>query len=166
MGAGVPRHPERINLPAMSVSPEKYQRGRVTWRKDHAKDLWSVRVSPEKRIEFEPGQYVTLGLEDQRTGKLIERAYSVCSAPSEEEIEFFFELVPHGQLTPKLYELKPGAEVWLRRRAKGAFTLDGKSGRRNHFMVATVTGVAPAVSMVRALRRQKPDLRLYVVQAG
>jgi ferredoxin/flavodoxin---NADP+ reductase len=150
----------------MAVSPEKYQRGRVTWRKDHSSDLWSVGVAPEKRIEFEPGQYVTLGLEDQGTGKMIERAYSVCSAPYEEEIEFFFELVPHGQLTPKLYELRPGAELWMRHRAKGAFTVDRKSGRRNHFVVTTVTGVAPAVSMVRALRRQKPDLRLFVVQAG
>jgi ferredoxin/flavodoxin---NADP+ reductase len=150
----------------MAVSPDKYQRGRVTWRKDYASDLWSVRVAPQKRIEFEPGQYVTLGLEDAGTGKLIERAYSVCSAPHEEELEFFFELVPHGQLTPMLYQLKPGAEIFLRHRAKGAFTLDGKGGRRNHFMVTTVTGVAPAVSMVRSLRRQKPDLRLFLIQAA
>ena len=134
----------------MAVSPEKYQRGRVTWRKDYASDLWSVRVAPEERIEFQPGQYVTLGLEDHGAGKMLERAYSVCSAPHEEELEFFFELVPHGLLTPRLYELKPGADVWMRHRAKGTFTLDGKSGRRNHFMVTTVTGVAPAVSMVRA----------------
>jgi len=128
----------------MVVSAEKYQRGRITWRQDHSKDLWSVRIAPEKRIEFEPGQYVTVGLEDQSTGKMIERAYSVCSAPHEEEIEFFFERVPHGQLTPKLYELKPGEDVWMRDRAKGA----------------------PAVSMVRSLRREKPDLHLYVVQGG
>jgi len=150
----------------MAVSPEKYQRGRISWRKDHSSDLWSVRVIPAKRIEFEPGQYVTLGLEDAGTGKPIERAYSVCSAPHEDELEFFFELVRHGQLTPKLYELKPGAEIFLRHRAKGAFTLDAKGGRRNHFMVTTVTGVAPAVSMVRSLRRQKPDLRLFLIQAG
>jgi ferredoxin/flavodoxin---NADP+ reductase len=150
----------------MAVSPEKYQRGRVTWRKDYARDLWSVRVAPDKRIEFQPGQYVTLGLEDDGAGKMIERDYSICSAPHEEELEFFFELVPHGRLTPKLYELKPGAGVWMRHRAKGTFTLDGNSGRRNHFMVTTVTGVAPAVSMVRALSRQKPDLRLFIVQAG
>ena len=150
----------------MVVSAEKYQRGRITWRQDHSKDLWSVRIAPEKRIEFEPGQYVTVGLEDQSTGKMIERAYSVCSAPHEEEIEFFFERVPHGQLTPKLYELKPGEDVWMRHRAKGAFTIDRKSGRRNHFVVTTVTGVAPAVSMVRSLRREKPDLHFYVVQGG
>src|SRR2546430_733149 len=145
-----------------------YERSRSSAmaRQGSATPALSVRIAPEKRIEFEPGQYVTVGLEDQSTGKMIERAYSVCSAPHEEEIEFFFERVPHGQLTPKLYELKPGEDVWMRHRAKGAFTLDRKSGRRNHFVVTTVTGVAPAVSMVRSLRREKPDLHLYVVQGG
>jgi ferredoxin--NADP+ reductase len=162
--AGWQQHSATANLRRMAVSREKYQRGRITWRKDHSKDLWSVRVAPSSRIEFEPGQYVTLGVEDGASGKIIERAYSVCSSPHEEELEFFFELVPHGQLTPRLYELNPGAELWLRHRAKGAFTLDRKS--RNHFLVATVTGIAPAVSMVRSLRREKPDLRLVIIQAG
>ena len=148
----------------MPPSPDKYLRGRVVWRKDHAPDLWSVRVAPERPIGFQPGQYVTLGLEDVRSGKMIERAYSLCSAPAEPELEFFFELVPQGQLTPRLYELKEGAEVWLRHRAKGAFMMEPK--RRNHFLVATVTGVAPAVSWVRALRGQRPDLRLVIVQAA
>jgi len=150
----------------MAASAEKYQRGKVVSRKDYAKDLWTIRVAPEKRIEFEPGQYVTLGLVDGGSGKMIERAYSVCSAPAEEELEFFFELVPHGQLTPRLYQLEPGDEIWLRHRAKGAFTLDRMSGHANHFLVSTVTGVAPAVSMVRALRGTKPDLRLVILQSA
>ena len=148
----------------MPPSPEKYQRGRVVWRKDHAPDLWSVRVAPEKRIEFQPGQYVTLAVEDEQSGKMIERAYSLCSAPSEPELEFFFELVPQGQLTPRLHLLQEGAEVFIRHRAKGAFLLDPK--RRNHFLVATVTGVAPGVSWVRALKGNSPDLRLVIVQAA
>ncbi|HWE22660.1 MAG TPA: ferredoxin--NADP reductase [Myxococcales bacterium] len=150
----------------MAVSAEKYQRGRVVFRKDYAKDLWTIRVAPEKPIEFEPGQYVTIGLIDGATGKMIERAYSVCSAPAEPELEFFLELVPHGQLTPRLHQLERGDELWLRHRAKGAFTLDRRSGRPNHFFVSTVTGIAPAVSMVRALRGSKPDLRLVVVQSA
>jgi ferredoxin/flavodoxin---NADP+ reductase len=150
----------------MAVNAEKYQRGKVAFRKDYAKDLWTIRVAPEKRIEFEPGQYVTLGLPDAATGKMIERAYSVCSAPAEAELEFFFELVPHGQLTPRLYELKTGDELWLRHRAKGSFTLDRKSGRPNHFLASTVTGVAPAVSMVRAMRGTKPELRFVIVQSA
>jgi ferredoxin/flavodoxin---NADP+ reductase len=150
----------------MAVSADKYQRGKVVSRKDYAKDLWTIRVAPEKRIDFVPGQYVTMGVADGSSGKMIERAYSVCSAPAEDELEFFLELVPHGQLTPRLYELKPGDELWLRHRAKGAFTLDTRSGRRNHFLVSTVTGVAPAVSMVRALRGRNPDLRFVIVQSA
>jgi ferredoxin/flavodoxin---NADP+ reductase len=148
------------------ASPEKYQRGRIVWRKDFAPDLWSIRVAPDKRVEFEPGQYATLGVEDSATGKMIERAYSICSSPREEELEFFFELVPQGALTPRLYALNQGDQVWLRHRAKGAFTLKVEDGRRNHFLLATVTGVAPMVSMARYLHGQKPDLNMLVVQAG
>src|SRR5207253_3694684 len=154
----------RATLAAMPPSPEKFQRGRVVWRKDHAPDLWSVRIAPETRIEFQPGQYVTLGVEDAQTGRMIERAYSLCSAPSEAELEFFFELVPQGRLTPRLHEMKEGAEVWIRHRAKGAFTLVRE--RRNHFLAATVTGIAPGVSWVRALRGKRPDLRLVIVQSA
>jgi len=42
----------------------------------------------------------------------------------------------------------------MRKSAKGLFTLDQKSGRTNHFLVSTVTGVAPFVSYVRTLYRQ------------
>ena len=58
----------------MAVNAEKYQRGKVVFRKDYAKDLWTIRVAPEKRIDFEPGQYVTVGLPDSASGKMIERA--------------------------------------------------------------------------------------------
>src|ERR1019366_2248803 len=34
------------------------------------------------------------------------------------------------------------------------FTLDVKSGHRKHFMVSTVTGIAPFVSIVRTLARE------------
>src|SRR5919204_389112 len=75
----------RSNVGSVAISAEKYQRGRVVVRKDYAKDLWSIRVAPEKHIDFEAGQYVTLGLPDGQSGKMIERAYSVCSAPAELE---------------------------------------------------------------------------------
>jgi hypothetical protein len=36
------------------------------------------------------------------------RAYSIVSSPYEQEVEFFFELVPQGELTPLLYRLNQG----------------------------------------------------------
>jgi ferredoxin/flavodoxin---NADP+ reductase len=130
---------------------DKFYRAKILERKDFASDLWMIRVDPGGAFSFKPGQYATLGV--QTPEKRIERAYSIVSSPLEKEIEFFFELVPQGELTPKLYELKAGDQVLMRKAAKGLFTLDQKSGRTNHFLVSTVTGIAPFVSYVRTLYR-------------
>ncbi|HOK47125.1 MAG TPA: FAD-binding oxidoreductase [Bryobacteraceae bacterium] len=120
----------------------------ITSRRDVTPELWIVRVRPEEPIQFVPGQYVTIGLPGE--GRLIERPYSVVSSPREPELEFFVELVPGGHLTPHLYNVPVGASgLTIRRAAKGRFLFDDRSGRTCHFMVATVTGVAPFVSMMR-----------------
>src|SRR5205814_8572980 len=120
----------------MTPTEDKFYRATVIERTDFAPDLWSIRVQPETRFVFAPGQYATLGV--QTEAKRIERAYSIVSSPLEPKIEFFFELVPQGELTPKLYALKPGDEVLMRKSAKALFTLDQKSGRTNHVLVCTV----------------------------
>ena len=153
----------------MAVPAEKHQQAKITERKDYAGDLWSIRIQPGERLAFKPGQYATLGvLEGEH---VVERAYSICSSPLEDEIEFFFELVPQGELTPRLYQLQVGDTLMIRRQAKGLFLLDGKSGHTQHFLVSTVTGVAPFVSMVRTLVRESrnghlSDLRVVVLQAA
>src|SRR5215471_15590395 len=134
---------------AMATADDKHYRARITKRVDLAPELWMIRIDPGAEFEFTPGQYATLGVqgEDKRS----ERPYSIVSSPYEKEIEFFFELVPQGELTPKIYSLKTGDEVLMRKSSKGRFILDRVSGRRNHLLVCTVTGVAPYVSFVRTL---------------
>lgn len=117
---------------------------------DFAPDLWMIRIDPGAQFAFAPGQYATLGVE--KDARRLERPYSIVSSPYEPEIEFFFELVPHGQTTPPLYDLQPGDEVLMRKVPKGRFTLDtSQPARKNHLMFSTVTGVAPFVSYVRTL---------------
>jgi ferredoxin--NADP+ reductase len=124
----------------------------ITARRDLTADLWTFRVRPAEPLRFIPGQYVALGL--PAAGRMLERPYSICSAPHEPELEFFLELVPDGVLTPLLYALRPGAPIYLRRAAKGRFVFDRESRNPNHLMIASVTGVAPYVSIVRDLARQ------------
>jgi ferredoxin--NADP+ reductase len=147
----------------------KYMRGHVTARSEISPELWIVRVRPAEVLAFLPGQYVTVGLSGG--ARMVERPYSVASSPNEPELEFFLELVPGGELTPQLYQVPVGGEVYLRRTAKGRFLYDSKSNHPNHFMVATTTGVTPFVSMVReaVARAQKgePVLnRIVVLQAA
>jgi ferredoxin--NADP+ reductase len=135
----------------MTLSPDKFYEARVVDRRDFAADLWMIRLAPGGPFSFVAGQYATLGLEN--LGKRVERAYSIVSSPLEEELEFFIELVPQGGLTPLLYQARTGDTVRMRKAMKGRFTLDLKSGRRRHLLLATVTGVAPFVSYVRTLSR-------------
>ncbi len=147
----------------------KHVKATVTWRKDLTEELWLWRIRPEERVPFQPGQYITLGLPGSE--KLIERPYSVVSSPLEPELEFFLELVSHGELTPMLHKLRVGHEVSVRRIAKGRFLFDAASGHPNHFLVATVTGVAPYISMVRnfaarADAGEKIPYRLALLQSA
>jgi ferredoxin--NADP+ reductase len=135
----------------MAVATEKFHRARITERKDFSADLWMIRVDPGAEFKFTAGQYATLGVETPE--RLIERPYSIVSSPFEPQLEFFFELVPHGGLTPLLHPLTVGSEVIMRKAAKGRFTLDRASGHTLHLLMATVTGVAPFVSYVRTLFR-------------
>jgi ferredoxin--NADP+ reductase len=141
----------------------------IVARQDVAPDLWTIRVRPSEALMFQAGQYATLGiLEGQQ---MIERPYSIVSSPDEREIEFFFELVREGGLTPILHKMRVGETLWVRRQTAGRFTFDAQSGRKQHFFLATVTGIAPFVSMVRARALEarggrQPKYRLVVLHGA
>jgi len=135
----------------MASSPDKHYQARILDRRDLSPDLWIMRIGLGGPFEFRAGQYATLGVE--QNGKRIERAYSIVSSPYENALEFFVELVPHGDLTPDLFRLNKGDTLLCRKIAKGRFTLDLRSGRTRHLLVSTVTGIAPFVSYVRTLYR-------------
>src|ERR1700756_5047402 len=140
-----------MNEIRMAPASDKHYEATVVERRALSEDLWLVKVDPGGPFTFKAGQYATLGVDHE--GKRIERAYSIVSSPYEEGLEFFVELVPQGELTPKLYKLQIGDTMLCRKIAKGRFTLDLRSGRTHHLLLATVTGVAPFVSYVRTLYR-------------
>lgn len=114
-------------------------------RIDVSANLAVFRFRPAEQSSFAAGQYATIGV--AHDGGVIERPYSIVSSPHERFLEFFVELVPGGDLTPKLWELRLGSSILIRRRIVGHFSLDTHVSR--HLMLATVTGVAPFVSMLR-----------------
>ncbi len=161
-----------MELTAQKPITEKHFIARILERKDLSEDLWVIKVDPGGPFTFKAGQYATLGVEHE--GKRIERAYSIVSSPYEEGLEFFLELVPQGGLTPKLHKLLTGDTMLCRKIAKGRFTLDLRSGRTHHLLLATVTGIAPFVSYVRTLYRDwkagdspmPGNHKLYCIQGG
>ncbi|HWF13236.1 MAG TPA: FAD-binding oxidoreductase [Candidatus Acidoferrales bacterium] len=133
----------------MPPAGSKFFAARILERREISPDLWAIRVDAGGEFPYRSGQYATLGVVTPE--KHHERPYSIVSAPHEKTLEFFFELVPHGQVTPRFHALRAGDEISLRKSAKGNFTLDVSGQCTNHFLVSTVTGVAPYVSYVRSL---------------
>ncbi|MSQ31620.1 MAG: hypothetical protein EXR59_00020 [Dehalococcoidia bacterium] len=131
----------------------------VTYRKDYTEDIFVLRLKTNHPYAFKAGQYCTLGIGE------VERAYSIVSAPDEKEIELIIELVHNGEMTPLMHKLKVGDKMSCRPRAKGIFTLDEKL--KNHVMLATVTGVAPYISILRYYNTHpKEGHNFYVFYGG
>jgi ferredoxin--NADP+ reductase len=142
-------------------------------------ELLILQVRPDEGVpDFKPGQYVALGLpgsavryhgalpekEAPAADKLIKRAYSIGSSPSQREyLEFYIAVVPDGALTSRLAALTPGDRLFSQPKVTGTFTVEGVSSARNLVLVSTGTGLAPFMSMVRTEDLWTPDRRVTVV---
>lgn len=131
-----------------------------------------IRVKPVgwEFPEFQGGQFVALGLygsaerckdatdefEASDPEKLIKRAYSIASTSTSDFVEFYITLVHSGSLTPRLFNLNIGDKVFMGKKGVGMFTLDEVDQEKNIVLIATGTGVAPYMSMLRtdALKRK------------
>ena len=140
-------------------------------RRDLNADLAIVRVQPDdgRLPAFEPGQYTLIGLysdERRSTGepRLLRRAYSLASSPAQTDaLEFYLVRVRDGQLTPGLWSVPVGGRVWLDPKPHGHFTLHDVPREVDLVLVATGTGLAPYISMLRTYADQDRWRRLVIM---
>ncbi|MBI9073045.1 MAG: ferredoxin--NADP reductase [Melioribacteraceae bacterium] len=126
-----------------------------------------IRVVPDdwELPDFKPGQFAVLYLPGSTSrcensvaeenpsdpDKMIRRAYSIASSSKTKEyIEFYITLVHSGALTPRIFALKVGDKIGLTSKFTGMFTVDKAPKEANIVLVATGTGVAPYISMLRS----------------
>ncbi|MCA9395549.1 MAG: ferredoxin--NADP reductase, partial [Candidatus Omnitrophica bacterium] len=132
-------------------------------------DLFILRIRPlEGDVKpFLSGQYCVVGLSPEAPrckqavpeekasdpDKLIRRAYSISSKEQGGDwLELYIALVKHGALTPRLDALERGDKLWLGPKITGHFTAtpDDLQGCKYLILVATGTGLAPYISMLRS----------------
>lgn len=97
-----------------------------------------------ERLEYEPGQFVSLT--EEVGSQRITRPYSICSAPEGRRFELCLNRVPNGNLTPRLFELRPGDRVPISG-PTGYFVL--RRPISDSIFVATGTGIAPIRAMLQ-----------------
>lgn len=143
--------------------------------RDDLTDVLAVfKVTPDEPIPagrwFIPGQYLTLGLNNEAVPELgsVRRAMSIASHPQQREtIDFYVRYVNEPEsdnpLTHLLWKMKAGDRMNMSVRAVGKFNIDetiGADDKRLRVLVAAGTGLAPFTSMVEAELAENPNARL------
>ena len=129
--------------------------------------LIKLRVVPDgwELPDFLPGQFTLMGvpwttprhhsadpdsLQPRNPDRFILRSYSVASSSKAKEfLEFYIGMDKAGTLSPRLFSLKVGDRLYIGTDFNGMFTLSEVPKEFNVALIATGTGVAPYMSMIR-----------------
>ena len=154
----------------------------VVGREQINPQLLILRVEPDKEVfDFQPGQFAVLGLlgsephlsdgSSEETApepdKMVRRAYSIASSNLERHyVEFYVMLVSGGQLTPRLFALQHGSRLFIGPKATGLFTLDHVAPGKAVILIATGTGLAPYISMLRTMLVDETERRFVILHGA
>lgn len=127
------------------------------------RDAQMITLEPEKRIAFEPGQFMMLADDRFRLradpAQLKWTSYSIASLPGNGPLEFVYTVKPTGGFTQHLAEHLRVGDTLRMKGPFGRFVLS-QSGREKVF-VATGAGIAPIMSMIRSLIARGQSATLY-----
>jgi len=115
--------------------------------------LFRIKTTRDRSLRFKDGEFLMIGLdhwsEKLQKNKPIMRAYSVASPSHQDSLEFYSIKVQDGPLTSRLQHIKVGEEILVNTKPVGTLiTTNVKSGR-TLYMLATGTGIAPFLSLMR-----------------
>ena len=108
---------------------------------------FSFKTTRSQTFKFHAGEFAMVGL--VINGKNVLRAYSVVSPPWADELEFLSIKMPDGELTSQLQHVKIGDEVILNPKTTGTLRNDALVKGGDLYLLATGTGLAPFMSLVR-----------------
>jgi ferredoxin/flavodoxin---NADP+ reductase len=111
--------------------------------------LFSFTTTRSQALRFKAGHFVMVGLEVE--GRPLLRAYSMASAHYEDHLEFYSIKVPGGPLTSRLQHVQPGDTVLVGKKAAGSLVMSHLRPGKRLYLLATGTGLAPFLSVVRDL---------------
>ena len=109
--------------------------------------LFSFTTTRDPSLRFSNGHFTMIGL--RVNDKPLLRAYSIVSPNHDEHLEFLSIKVPDGPLTSRLQHIQVGDKVIVGRKPTGTLVIDYLLPGKRLYMLATGTGLAPFMSIIR-----------------
>ena len=116
----------------------------VTEITHYTESLFRIRTERPSSFRFTAGEFTMIGMEG--TPK---RAYSLTSGPYDDYLEFYSIKVPDGPLTSRLRSISVGDYLEVGEKTTGTLTLANLELGGNLWLLATGTGIAPFISILR-----------------
>ena len=141
--------------------------GRVIENRAWTDTLFSLRVqlgASAPRLRFEAGQFVRIALDV--AGERFARPFSFVNAPDDPVLEFYGVVVPEGPLSPSLARLKAGDTLYVADNPAGWLILAEVPAAQDLWLVATGTGIAPFLSILRTEMPWQRYRRVILVHAA
>jgi ferredoxin/flavodoxin---NADP+ reductase len=136
--------------------------GKVVENRHWSDALFSLRVE-SPALKFEAGQFVRIALDID--GERVARAFSFVNPPQDPVLEFYGIVVPEGPLSPRLARLAPGDTLYVASNPAGFLVLPEVPDAETLWLVATGTGIAPFLSILRTEAPWKRFRNVVVVHA-
>lgn len=109
--------------------------------------LFSFTTTRDPSLRFSNGHFTMIGL--RVNDKPLLRAYSIASANYEEHLEFLSIKVEDGPLTSRLQHIQVGDSIIVGRKPTGTLLIDYLLPARRLYLLASGTGLAPFLSVIR-----------------
>ena len=136
---------------------------KVTWVHHWSDRTFSFKCTRNTAFRFVAGEFAMIGLIID--GKRVIRAYSVVSPPWSEELEFLSIKIQDGELTSKLQHIEVGSEVVIMPKATGTLVNSALMPGGKLWMLATGTGLAPFMSLIRDLETLETWTKIHIVHS-
>ena len=116
----------------------------VTEVQHYTDSLFRIRTERPRSYRFTAGEFVMIGLEGAPN-----RAYSITSGPYDDYLEFYSIKVQDGPLTSKLQHVKVDDTIKVGDKPTGTLILANLELGGHLVMMASGTGIAPFISLLR-----------------
>ena len=118
---------------------------KITEVEHYTDRLFRIRTEKPNDFTFRAGEFTMIGMGDND----LMRAYSITSAPGDPFLEFYSIKVPDGPLTSRLQHVQPGDTIEVGDRPTGSLTTQFVQPGHDLWLMATGTGIAPFISLLR-----------------
>ena len=136
---------------------------KVTWAHHWSDRTFSFKCTRSTAFRFVAGEFAMIGLIID--GKRVVRAYSIVSPPWSEELEFLSIKIQDGELTSKLQHIEVGSEVVIMPKCTGTLVNSALTQGGELWMLATGTGLAPFMSLIRDLETLETWSKIHLVHS-